>query len=383
MTDREPSARTSDIETAGDEASSADLKAARTEEVLQRQAFYDEAAPVTRFLCVRSGSGVYLVNTHDKHIGRSLFAKQGRGEIQVLRRAVDILEALYGDDAVTDKTFVDVGANIGTTTVPAMLEYSFDRAIAIEPEEENFLTLRLNTVLNQIDDRTLVLCKAASDRIGSSELVVNREQGGKHWIATDESKKKRVRKADEIVSVETITLDQLAEDGLLNPDSTGLLWIDAQAHEGQIIAGAGALTSRGVPIVLEWDPAALDRTGDRSTIQAIAQRDYTHFAGMRADQIDDGPKYWLRPVAELDDYAQRFLDPSRSEKFTDIMLLRLTGVEVPTDRMEDQIDLHTVVKRHRMLAQQSSEQGPKPVKLLRRLGRRLKAGGRRREGGER
>jgi FkbM family methyltransferase len=312
----------------------------------EREAFFEQAQELTPFVGVGTGEGVFLVRTDDRHIGRSLFAKRGRGEMQVLTRAVNTVEALYGSDAVEGTSFIDVGANIGTTTVPALLHHGFSHALAIEPEDDNFVTLRANAVLNGLDKRIVTVRKAVSNQTGTAELVVKHGQGGKHWIATGSDKKARVRVEDEIVCVETVTLDQLATEELFDPDRTGLLWIDAQAHEGHIIEGAGCLTSRGVPIVLEWDPQALDRVGDRGKLQEVAARNYSHFTNMRSDAADDGPKFWLRPVDELDEYAERFLDPSTPEKFTDIMLVRLEGNEVPGEGEAEQVDLASLVKRY-------------------------------------
>src|SRR5206468_3103370 len=174
----------------------------------------------------------------------------------------------------------------------------------------------------------------------------NREQGGKHWIASEATKKSRATESDEILRVETVTLDQLADDEVLDPDLTGMLWMDAQGHEGHVLEGALALTSRGVPIVLEWDPRALDLAGGRTIVEDVAERDYTHFAGMRADQRGDGPKFWLRPADELHEYAERFLDPELPESFTDVLLLRLSDDQLPEHGdFEHLIDLEVVIKR--------------------------------------
>jgi hypothetical protein len=177
-----------------------------------------------------------------------------------------------------------------------------------------------------------------------SELVVNLEKGGKHWIATDEIRRSHPRATSNTVQVETVTLDDLARDGVFDPDSAGLLWMDAQGHEGHIVEGATEITSRGVPIVLEWDPRSLDKIGDRGKIQEVASRNYTHFAAMRADSSVDGPRFWLRPVEELDDYAERFLDPSQPGTFTDIMLLRLSEDDLPEKDESGYIDISPVMK---------------------------------------
>ena len=311
----------------------------------EREEFYEQSEALTPLLGASTSGGVFIVRTRDKDVGRSLFVKQGRGEMNVLARSVKTLEALFGERAVVGRDFIDIGANIGTTTIPALLNHGFTNALALEPEEENFATLRINAILNKLDDRIICLSQAASNRAGSAELAVNPARGGKHHIVP-RKRRFRLRPNQELVEVETTTLDRLAGEGRFDPDRTGMLWIDAQAHEGHIVEGARCLTSRGVPILLEWDPVALDKLGDRTKLHTIAEREYSHFAGMRADPAEDGPSLWIRPVRELHEYAQRFLDRASGQRLTDLLLLRLGDRELPTTEREGEIDLSAILKEH-------------------------------------
>ena len=313
--------------------------------VQKRGSFYDTAARMTPFLGTRAGQGLFLVRTEDANVGRSLFCKQGRGEMDVVARAATVLRAIFGDEAVDSRTFIDVGANIGTTTVSALLEQEFGRGVALEPEDVNFVTLRVNLLLNGVEDRVTAVQIAASDHVGTLPLVVDRTQGGKHWVATDDAARERALVTDEIVEIPITTLDELARQGVYDPDQVGLLWIDAQGHEGHILEGATSLLSRGTPIVVEWDPAMLDKVGDRGRIERVAAESYTHFAAMRADRRGDGPKYWMRPASGLVEYAERFLGP-RTESLNDVLFVRLPPELVPDDRTDDgAIDLSAVIRR--------------------------------------
>src|SRR4051795_9196826 len=84
-----------------------------------RLAYFDRAGEFTPYLATAAGGALFLVKTEDKHIGRSLFAKQARGEFSVLNRAVGAIKGVMGPEAITHRSFVDVGANIGTTTIAA------------------------------------------------------------------------------------------------------------------------------------------------------------------------------------------------------------------------------------------------------------------------
>jgi FkbM family methyltransferase len=310
----------------------------------ERMAFFDRAEEYTPYLATTAGGAMFLVKTEDKHIGRSLFGKQGRGELAVLDRAVAAIEGLLGPEAVADRTFVDVGANIGTTTVPAVLSHGFDSAVAIEPEPENVRVLRMNIVLNDLDDRVKALPVAVSNEVGQSELVVNRTRGGKHWIATDRSNVKQ-KAESQILTVETVTLDHLVESGVIEAERTGMLWMDAEAHEGHILEGASALLARGTPLVLELNPAYLDRVGDRGKLQQAITESYTHVAPMHRNRDKGRPSFPLEGVDRLSAYAEDFLDESKQLHKTDILVTRLEG-----DRAAGVKALDRVIKQKRRSA---------------------------------
>ena len=301
-------------------------------------AFFDRAAEYSPYLAVAAGGALFLVKTVDKHIARSLFSKQGRGEFAVLGRAVAAIEGLQGAKAVTNRVFVDVGANIGTTTIPALRSHGFSTALAIEPEPENFQVLRLNILLNGLEEQVISLPVAVSNKVGRSELVVNRERGGKHRIATALTKLNRKESGPEttIVTVETVTLDHLVEAGVIDPEDTGLLWMDAEAHEGHILEGASRLLERGTPLVLEWNPSNLDRVSGRDKIQRAVAENYTHFACMQRNREPEQPNYPLEGVDHLSEYAERFLGTSGSPK-TDILVLRLEHDRAPGSKSLDAV----------------------------------------------
>jgi FkbM family methyltransferase len=336
----------------------------------QRLAYFDGAGRYTPYLATDAGGALFLVKTEDKHIGRSLFSKRSRGELAVLWRAVATIEGLLGPEAIARRTLVDVGANIGTTTIPALVSHGFDTAVAIEPEPENVRVLRLNVLLNDLDERITVLPVAASNEVGSSELVVDRSRGGKHWIATDRSKLRRKNLAENsILKVETVTLDHLVESGVIDAERTGLLWMDAEAHEGHILQGASSLLSRGTPLVLEWNPVILDRVGDRATIERAVAEGYTHFAGMHRSPDPLEVRFPLQTVDELPAYAERFLDRSMTK--TDILVLRLEP---------DQADGISALDEFMRASPDDDERGSGPDRhgLLSRLRSRLSQRGVRR-----
>ncbi len=199
----------------------------------------------------------------------------------------------------------------------------FSAAVCFEPEPKNIVDLRLNLLINGLDERATALGVAISDSIGTAQFVANTHYSGQGWIATDESHLSRLTADDETISVPTTTLDELVASGVIASDRVGLLWIDAQSHEGHILAGATRLLEQGVPIVLEWHPRALARLGDREVIEQRVAEHYTHFIDLRPATVPGQPNYHLHESAALADYVQPFTDGSSPRSYTDILIMRL------------------------------------------------------------
>jgi FkbM family methyltransferase len=346
-----------------------------TEQRDERAQYYDTAREMTPFLGVQSGSATFLVRTEDKHVGRSLFMNGGRGEMIVLRRAVSMLELLKGDGVVQGSTFLEVGANIGTTTIPALLDHGFGAAVAFEPEPSCFNTLKLNAVANGLDDRLSAIGAAVSNQTGRMTLAGSPEMGGKHWLANDEGGTRRAKaKAATQVEVDTVTLDQMVAEGRLDPGRVGMFWMDAQGSEGHVLEGAGAVLEHGPPIVLEWDPGGLDRVGGLDKVTTAASANYTHFIPLRKEAQDSDEGRSLRPAGELGDYTDAFIAPGRSQGFTDILLLRLEPGEVLEGDIYAALRERNLQRKRdaKRREKQAGREGAEPAPgVLRRIARRL------------
>jgi FkbM family methyltransferase len=237
----------------------------------ERKRFFEHARPLTRYVSVDVKGLTFLVTTDDR-LGRGLFVRRWRQDFRHLDRAVRLLRehALLRSES----TFVDVGANIGTTTSRAIRRYGFARGVALEPAPSNFQTLRLNLVANEIDSRVTALQAAVSDREGPVQLTIAPRTSGGHTIV-------QVQGGDaETITVQAVTLDGLAERGVIDPDAVGLLWIDAQGAEGMVLAGGSALLTRGVPIALAIRPELTNWGETRAALIRLLAA-YTLFADLR------------------------------------------------------------------------------------------------------
>jgi FkbM family methyltransferase len=261
----------------------------------------------------------------------------------MLRRAIALVHEALGDGSLEGSQFLDVGANIGTTTVSALIDGPFGSAVCFEPEPQNLVNLRLNLVLNGLEDRGTAVGVAVSDSDGTVQFVANTAHSGQGWVATDDSRLDRLGAGDQAISVPTMTIDGLVDSGVIALDRVGLLWIDAQSHEGHILAGGGRLLETGVPIVLEWYPRALDRLGDRVKLQNSVAEHYTHFIDLRAKPGSDGTVFEILEADTLCDYVEPFSADS-GRRYTDILILRLPA------GVAESLDVAKTLRRHEQAA---------------------------------
>lgn len=195
------------------------------------------ASPV---LAAPFGAGQLLVDAQDDEIGRTVFVSGGY-ERWHMEAAVSHLRAAGQDP--TGKVFVDIGANIGTSTVDALAQFGFGRAVCFEPAPENVRLLRVNLVWNELDTRAAVHAVAVSDHDGRGELRLSDTNAGDHRFAAGSAGSDECRR-----------LDFFVDTGVLDPGAIGLVWIDTQGHEPHVLRGASQILAAGVPIVLEYCP---------------------------------------------------------------------------------------------------------------------------------
>jgi FkbM family methyltransferase len=161
-------------------------------------------------------------------------------------------------------SFLDVGANIGTQTVYAMLTGFFRKAIAIEPYPWNATLLRMNMALNQLTDRVAVVESAAGPSHGSLALSVHPTNGGAHTFVRD------------LGDTETIQVDVKPVDAILRevgsqPDDVGLVWVDVESFEPEAIAGMASVLPFHPPLCVEFNVGDYGSKGTADFLRNLAQ----------------------------------------------------------------------------------------------------------------
>jgi FkbM family methyltransferase len=195
-----------------------------------------------------------LLPTADLTIARSVYAS-GDWDPLLVRTAFDALHGWGHDHHGT--TFLEVGANFGVYSLPAVSEYGFARAIAYEPDPASYELLVANIERNGLGDRVSAHNAALSDEPGELTMSLGIGNSGDNRIVDGETHAAGRRAT---VRVPARTFDDEVAAGRIPVGELGLAWIDVQGHEPDVLGGAASLLESNTPIVLEFSSAMLTTT---------------------------------------------------------------------------------------------------------------------------
>jgi FkbM family methyltransferase len=262
----------------------------------RRTRFFAAAPRYTPYVAVEVEGVLFTVSTADQAVGGRLFVSARRTEFDVLAQLMRLLD----DEGVGERCragiFVDVGANIGTSSLTAVSTHGFRAAIAVEPDHDNTRLLKSNIALNGLYDRITTYRSAVSDRAGTGWLIRNPRNSGGHRLGPPGE--------GEGAEVEVTTLDGLLEELGVAPSEVGVLWIDVQGHERQVLEGARRVLEAAPPIVVELSK----RTGP---IGATIAPHFTRLVDLRSGR--------MVPAAAVDDLVAGERQSGR--RTTDALLL--------------------------------------------------------------
>jgi FkbM family methyltransferase len=209
---------------------------------------------------------------------------------------------------------VDVGANVGTTTLP--FARAGHRVVAIEPVPDTFSMLQANVTENGLQHRVACAQLAISAERRQIEMFVTTGSGQAEVVHGEQPAflldgKSSPFTRHERVVVEGGPLVGLLEDLDVAPSDVALVWADVQGSERDVLVTGDALWTAGVPCYLEVSPYIL---GDRTSELVVAAVE--RFAGF-VDQAGllGNPHAPSRPIVEFPSFV------SEIDHYTSVLLV--------------------------------------------------------------
>jgi FkbM family methyltransferase len=257
-----------------------------------------------RDVTVDTENGLLTVRSRDWLIGKYLYVRRAH-EVNEMRRAVRLLrqEGYLGEPG--QGTVIDVGSNIGMACIGFLKSGEFRRAVAFEPTPDSFRLLVHNIAQNGFADRIQAFPMALSSRDGEMALELSEDNSGDNRLraAGAPGAFREERRRTMKVPVDTLDGFMTGRVGLTGAE-IAMIWLDVQGHEGQFFAGARRTLGRRIPVVSEFWPYAITRSGmSRARFHEIVSELFTHFYPLSGDRCRK------TAVSQLDELFEVYSGP--------------------------------------------------------------------------
>ena len=223
-------------------------------------------------LAVDGAHGVrYFVRPQDSAIGAAII-RYGAFEPHKISAVLTLLRA----HGVEIDHVVDIGANIGTTTIELLRQMPEVSATAFEPEPTNFLLLQMNLVANGLRHRVRAQQAAIADATGELTLELADSNFGDHRVrVADSFGENAFGETDRrTICVPGLRLDDVEEPAV---NERTLVFVDVQGFEARVLIGGRRALEHRPPLVVELWPYGLDRSGGRQALfDELSRMDVLH-----------------------------------------------------------------------------------------------------------
>jgi FkbM family methyltransferase len=234
---------------------------------------------------------------------------EGMAQRLVRRRRLPLDEILETRELAVGRAMIDIGANVGTTSIPRAILGDFGWIYAIEPDPSNYACLVRNIIASAMRGLVLPDCVAIGDLNGG--MTMRRMKSGTHHL---------VRRAEDIreeerVTVPCFTLDTWIEQMGIDLSDVAFIKSDTQGWDARVLAGAErVLAHRHISWQIEFSPAMLQRSGTSvDELFALLERHFTHFIDLRGEA---GTR--VRRTSELREALARV--GSGTKRYTNVLL---------------------------------------------------------------
>ncbi|MEO8554835.1 MAG: FkbM family methyltransferase, partial [Kofleriaceae bacterium] len=193
--------------------------------------------------------------------------------------AGELLRAHHGEE----RAIVDVGAHVGLHALTWARRFPRAHVIAIEPSPVTCARLARNVARNHLAVEVREV--ALADHVGDGDLHVTDDDG---YAGLSDTRRKPIR---DLIAVQVTTLDTIAAELRL-----GLVKIDVEGHEAEVIAGGRRSLLRDRPVlVVEIYGGVASNPDPEGTVARICELGYTaHLLGPRGLERagrDDDARY--------------------------------------------------------------------------------------------
>jgi len=175
---------------------------------------------------------------------------------------------------VNDSTgyFLELGANIGTTGFYFLKKFAPNlKYLAFEPDAENFKMLRINSILNDLEDKSILVNFGLGEKFDEMTMyrIVDNPGGNRLFRTYDNCLPEKIK---------IIPLDSYLAENKIAAQDVKYIWIDTEGYEAQVLLGAKNLISENpAPIFMECNLKTWKESGLFEDIMTLLSKNYSHF----------------------------------------------------------------------------------------------------------
>lgn len=226
-----------------------------------------------RYISASAEGFHYLATAADDFLIRRTYVGGQNHTANELKFFRALSRKYYGVDDSIGGIFLELGANIGTTGIYFIKKFAPNmKWLAFEPDAENFKLLRINTILNDMEDKaTLVNC-GLGDKF--DEMIMYRDlKNPGHNNFTEQKNNVPTAK------VKIIPLDSYLAENKIAASDVKYIWIDTEGFEPQVLLGAkNLLKENPAPIFMEFNPMIWNKSGYfEHMMNLLEEVGYTHW----------------------------------------------------------------------------------------------------------
>ncbi|MBQ3451322.1 MAG: FkbM family methyltransferase, partial [Selenomonadaceae bacterium] len=224
-----------------------------------------------------TAEGLHYVGTSaDNFVICSMYMTNENHTAHELKLFHALSKKYYGIDD-SSGYFLELGANIGTAGIYFCKKIAPNlKYIAFEPDAENFKLLHINTILNDLDDDSILVNFGLGEIFEEQQMYKNLSNPGGNGMFNKWLPSERNFPTE---TIKIIPLDVFFAENNLVAEDVKYIWIDTEGYEAQVLLGAkNLLTKNPAPIFMEFNPMAWNRTGYfERFVDLLKTVGYTHF----------------------------------------------------------------------------------------------------------
>jgi FkbM family methyltransferase len=230
----------------------------------------------------------------------------------------DLSERHHG---IQKGTFLDIGANIGTTSIQAAEFSNVSAVISFEPSSDNYALLMANVYLNKLEKKITAFKCAVGETHSTNRLILSPVSSGDN----------RLRKGDHLAdfrqphtdhdlvlseNVSTVAIDEFLSKEL---DSIKYVWIDVQGFEYFVLKGCeNLLQNRNISVQIEYWPHGLIEAKSLELLNQYLIEQFTGYIDMK-EYNESG--YVVHDIRDISFLADQLLQIN-SNFHTDLFLVK-------------------------------------------------------------